>query len=1376
MKKSLFFLLLVSGYFLNAQQTEYSYGKSWRFGLNFGVTKVTSDLTNDYSRGAGGFTIEKGLTSNEKSLLSFDLRYRFLKGSAIGKDTRKNNLLEDNKALNGVNNVQSDYLNNGGFFLNNYKTSILESDLELKIGLNSLLRRKKIHLYFWGGVGFARIDTKIDALDQLGNRYDFSSFSSSQSVALENQNMFDGNYESSANGNDGTGFLAFSPSGGFGIGYKFSRFFSLIYEHKLTFPASDLVDGEKNYSLQNKWTKYNDYFTYGACKLLFSFGKSDNSSVSTYSNPNIYSNVNNLPPDVKIISPSQSSYSSPNSSVQVYANVKNVTDQSGVSVSVNGTPFYGFNFTPVSGAVSFVANLNNGNNVIVVSASNNSGTDSEVLNVSWIPANSGTPPKVNIYSPINNSSTQSSTVNVNANVSNVAQFNQVQVTVNGNSLTNFLFNPSNGDVNFMASLSQGNNIITVAGTNQFGNDYKTINIYQSAGFTSVPAPVVTILNPPYQGFVSNSAGFTFSANVTGVTSTSQLGIKVNGNSIYNYSFNSTNGSISIPATLSPGSTSISISATNAAGSDIKTSNVVYTPPGNPPVVTFLNPISAVYSITQPSFTLQAQVTNVVSANDIQLYINNQQVNGFSFNTVTKFLSYQAIFTLPVNVVTIIGSNSFGADSKSVTINYNMPSQPVPVVNISNPANSPHISTSPNFTLNATVLNVASSSQISVSVNGLPINSFSYNLNNKQLVVPMQLMNGTTSVLISAVNSSGSDTKTASIVYNPAPQGNPPVVTILNPSSNNVTSNASTFSIQATVTNVNSPSNILFYMNNQPVTNFSFNSGSGVLSCQVSLITPVNQFVITGTNNFGSDSKAFTINYLPLALPNPVIAITNPPVSPYLSPVSSLTLSANVFNVTSSNMISVSVNGNSTSAFNYNNTSKQLLLPIQLGSSVSNVVIVATNSAGSATATTSITYTASTGNNSNSGNNGEGGGLGNGPGGGPGNVGGGNSNQLITICHYPPGNTNNPQVLTIPQSAWAAHQAHGDVLGGCPSSNGNNGNSGNSGNNGNSGNIGNGNSGNVGNYGTSENTNEQGGGKDPLITICFKPAGSSSYQTLQIPQSSWSAYQAQGAVLGICSGNMGGNGNSGSTGNNNSGSTGNNNSGNNSNSGDGSNGNSGSTGNNNSGNNSNSGNGSNGNSGSIGNSNSTNNSNSGNGDNSNSGSTGNNNSGNNSNNDPTVTICHYPPGNTSNPQQISIPQSAWPAHQAHGDLIGGCPPSNNGNGGGNNNGKGGDNGNNGNGGKINNNSGGGFRGNNFINFGNGSTKSNFNQNNSGSGNSGSSNNGSNSQNNNFNNVQQNSGANSNPVPNNGGQIQNVTPPGGIKSNIKNKSTGKLKMPK
>jgi prepilin-type N-terminal cleavage/methylation domain-containing protein len=45
-------------------------------------------------------------------------------------------------------------------------------------------------------------------------------------------------------------------------------------------------------------------------------------------------------------------------------------------------------------------------------------------------------------------------------------------------------------------------------------------------------------------------------------------------------------------------------------------------------------------------------------------------------------------------------------------------------------------------------------------------------------------------------------------------------------------------------------------------------------------------------------------------------------------------------------------------------------------------------------------------------------------------GAGDETAQITICHIPPGNPDNPQTITIAQSAWPAHQAHGDYLGTC----------------------------------------------------------------------------------------------------------------------------------------------------------------------------------------------------------------------------------------------------------------------------------------------------------------------------------------------------------
>ena len=45
-------------------------------------------------------------------------------------------------------------------------------------------------------------------------------------------------------------------------------------------------------------------------------------------------------------------------------------------------------------------------------------------------------------------------------------------------------------------------------------------------------------------------------------------------------------------------------------------------------------------------------------------------------------------------------------------------------------------------------------------------------------------------------------------------------------------------------------------------------------------------------------------------------------------------------------------------------------------------------------------------------------------------GGGGTDAKITICHIPPGNPGAKHTISISESAWPAHQAHGDTMGSC----------------------------------------------------------------------------------------------------------------------------------------------------------------------------------------------------------------------------------------------------------------------------------------------------------------------------------------------------------
>ena len=175
-------------------------------------------------------------------------------------------------------------------------------------------------------------------------------------------------------------------------------------------------------------------------------------------------------------------------------------------------------------------------------------------------------------------------------------------------------------------------------------------------------------------------------------------------------------------------------------------------------------------------------------------------------------------------------------------------------------------------------------------------------------------------------------------------------------------------------------------------------------------------------------------------------------------------------------------------------------------------------------------------------------------------------QKLTICHYPPGNTGNPQVLTIAANAWPAHKAHGDVLGECPAIDGNGQGGGQGTGKPGDGKPGGGKPGTgtpgTGTPGSGGGAPAGGGQNVKMITVCHYPPGQpNNPQEISIPESAWSVHQAHGDVLGSCSGNTTGT--------------------------------------------------------------------------------------------KMITVCHYPPGQPNNPQEISIPESAWSVHQAHGDVLGSC---------------------------------------------------------------------------------------------------------------------------
>ncbi|HYG52659.1 MAG TPA: hypothetical protein VD905_17235, partial [Flavobacteriales bacterium] len=479
-------------------------------------------------------------------------------------------------------------------------------------------------------------------------------------------------------------------------------------------------------------------------------------------------------------------------------------------------------------------------------------------------------------------------------------------------------------------------------------------------------PVIHITNPAACPATVQNAMATIKANIYYVNSANQIVFKVNGNVTggFNYSA-STQQFTSAPLTLLPGDNIIEIKATNEAGSDYQSCVINYqttlsnpiNPPGYPPVITVHNPPHSPYTTSTSNINIVATILNIDNASQISYRVNGVLTSGFFFDPSNGSFSSAIGLNEGANSVEIKATNLYGQDKEILTINYTKPVtiQP-PVVTIYNPAINPHTVTVNSGTVNATVLNVASASNIIVTVNGINYTGFTFNPSTHQLVLTTPLITGANVVQITGTNAAGSDSKNTTIIYQPVQNNLPPVVTYTDPITNPYSTIVNTKLIKATVTNVSAASGISVKLNGSAVSGFSFVNTTGEVTFTASLINGANVVEIKGTNPYGSDSKSTVIIYnkVNTGLP-PVVAINYPMSNPYNTTVSNETVSATVLNVAGASNINVTVNGTATTAFTYNAATKVLTLPLTLSTGTTTVTVKATNAFGTDSKTTALVY-------------------------------------------------------------------------------------------------------------------------------------------------------------------------------------------------------------------------------------------------------------------------------------------------------------------------------------------------------------------------------------------------------------------------------------
>lgn len=595
-----------------------------------------------------------------------------------------------------------------------------------------------------------------------------------------------------------------------------------------------------------------------------------------------------------------------------------------ISVTQNGAPIA---FTQAAGQINAVTTLQPGVNTFVVTAASIScGSDTKTLTVNY---NNCIAPQITLIQPSSTGGTTNlSTLLFKANASNIAQSQNIQLVKNGQQVP---FTFVNGLIEASITLSSGINTITLSVSNACGNDAETISV----NYVQCTPPTIQLNASILSGATVTNASYPFNATILGA-GVQNISLKLNGTATL---FSNQNGAVVANLTLSPGVNTIILNASNDCGADVETITVNFDNCQIPAISNASNNTASIVASANASQTITATIANATVQNII--FTQNGIQRPFTF-TNGQFSSIVNL-TTGANSFVLTVSNNCGSDQH----NWNMSYTPctAPTVTIVSPSNSGMTVNSSSLNLQASLLNISGPQEILLSLNGNTISNYTYS--NGNLNATLNLQNGLNTLVLKGTNACGMDIKTMTVFYNNCLA---PTISVSSPSVTTNSVSNSTFTYTATVQNSTNAQGILLSLNGTAITNFTL--VNGVLSAQVNLAPGNNTFVLSVTNDCGTDMKTSTLTYLNCTAPS--VEITNPSNNSTSTTSSNFNFLGSVQHMSSSQGISLTLNGVLLSNFNYSNG--QISTSVNLLAGINTFVLSAVNACGNDSKTITITYT------------------------------------------------------------------------------------------------------------------------------------------------------------------------------------------------------------------------------------------------------------------------------------------------------------------------------------------------------------------------------------------------------------------------------------
>ncbi|SFX84676.1 hypothetical protein SAMN04487930_11122 [Cytophaga hutchinsonii ATCC 33406] len=636
----------------------------------------------------------------------------------------------------------------------------------------------------------------------------------------------------------------------------------------------------------------------------------------------------------------------------VVASVKNVTDEKSIEVIMDGIVLSPrqYNFNPYNGSVIIQMPFNQFTS-ISVRATNGTSSVVESINLSCTPKNVliKEPPVISISnSQVDKNTAGDCVAKITATVIGIEGISNIEVTRNGTILRapSYTYNAST-KVLTISNQIIGSNTFIIRAQNAVSSTTATVSL-NCVPQTVLVTPSIVLIQPNSNTYESQDCKEQISAKMVHVTSVQNIDVQINGSTINKnlLHFNPTTAILTFDAVITKQATII-ISASNDAGNTSQTINI-----NCAPVITPTIDVS--YPSTEPyvSATCKENVTAVVTGVS-DLSAIHITLNGIAVNTGLVFDAATGKLSIPVNfsgrselLINAVGKGA--ATSKKITLICQTLAKPV--ITVVSPNANPYISTGCQEQVTAQVENVESVKDITVTLNGVALAKgvMQYDTVTDILSFPVSIK-GTATIVISAVNASGSEMKSISIQCKPTilPA---PTVKLITPQTTNTISNTCIEAVKIQLTNCASLENITVTENGNTIAseNLAYSAITGILSFQVNVAT-TSTLVVTAKNNGGSASTTFVIQCKPTELPS--VSILRPVGTPFISTTCSENIEAIVKNISGVNQVDVLYNNVALdkSLLTYDTTSNTLSF-VHTFTANGSLIIKAQNEAGQASKT------------------------------------------------------------------------------------------------------------------------------------------------------------------------------------------------------------------------------------------------------------------------------------------------------------------------------------------------------------------------------------------------------------------------------------------